>query len=285
MMKSPNKLVWLSLLLLIGLALFTACSEKQTPTPPNKETATSSPAVLPTATAAEPPATIAPATEEPTPTTPATEAGAALSANLLLDPALAQDADSLMICQYIFSGLVQVDANGQPGPALAESWVISDDGLDYIFNLRANAAFSNGDPITADIVKANFDRWLDPNQELHGDGDFVAWKTTFLGFLGEKDADQRAKSTVDGIEKVDQLTVLLHLNRPVPELLTYLANPAFAILSPEELKAGSYQAGGSQLVSSGPYKIDSWTQDTLILVPDPVFWGTAPEGELTFSLK
>lgn len=277
-MKSPNKIVWSPFLLFLSLMLFTACLPKQTPTvSPTKENATNTPVVLPTATIVE-----QLATDEPIPTV---DESMVLNADLLFDPALAQDADSLIVCQYIYSGLFQLNDNGQVEAALAESWVVSDDGLDYIFDLRANALFSNGEPITADVVKDNFDRWFDPNHELHGDGSYIAWENTFLGFLGEKDDEERAKSMVDGIEKVDQLTVLLHLNRPVPELLTYLANPAFAILNPEELKAGNYQAGESQLVSNGPYKIDSWTKESLILVPDPNFWGTIPEEDLTFSLK
>ena len=32
----------------------------------------------------------------------------------------------------------------------AESWTISDDGKEYIFNINKNAKWSNGDPVTAD---------------------------------------------------------------------------------------------------------------------------------------
>jgi ABC-type transport system substrate-binding protein len=291
-MKSSHRTAWLSLVLLATLSVFTACSTKPTPTPiptvplPTEKPASSPtalPAVVPTATSQ--PMVVPTATKAPTPTLSPTGDGTTLSANLFLDPALAQDADSLMVSQYIYSGLFQIGDSGQPEPALVESWVVSEDQLDYIFKLRSSAVFSNGKPITADVVKDNFDRWFDPNHPLHGNGDFAAWKSAFLGFLGEKDENKHALSTVDGIEKVDQLTVLIHLNRPVPELLTYLANPAFAILDPVELKAGKYNVSEGQLVTCGPYKIGSWTKDTLTLVPDPTFWGTVPQGELTFKLK
>ena len=35
-------------------------------------------------------------------------------------------------------------------PGAAESWQISDDGKEYIFNLRKNAKWSNGDEVTAE---------------------------------------------------------------------------------------------------------------------------------------
>jgi peptide/nickel transport system substrate-binding protein len=42
-------------------------------------------------------------------------------------------------------------------PSLAESWSVSEDGLNYDFVLRDGAKFHNGDPITAEDVKFTFD--------------------------------------------------------------------------------------------------------------------------------
>ncbi len=208
-----------------------------------------------------------------------------ISADITLDPALAQDADSLMISQYLYEGLVRLGTDGEAHPALAESWVISDDQLDYIFTLRSNAAFSDGTPITPDIVADNFNRWFDPQSPLRGNGDYATWGRIFLGFHGEKGADDRAKSSVDGIQKVDVNTVLIHLNRPVPDLLKYLADPAFAILNPTSLASGNYGGKDSTILSSGPYVVSSWTDAGLALGPNPNYWGDKPAGELNFTYK
>jgi peptide/nickel transport system substrate-binding protein len=210
---------------------------------------------------------------------------AAINSDLFLDPALTQDADSLVISQYLYEGLVVLDGTGQPQPGIAESWVISDDPLVYIFTLRPGAVFSDGSPITPDIVADNFNRWFDPKNPLHKDGDFATWETIFLGFHGEKDDADRAKSSVDGIQKVDSSTVLLHLNRPVPETLTYLANPAFAILNPSALASGNYGTKESQIISSGPYVVSSWTDDGLVLAPNAKYWGEIPTNDLTFTWR
>jgi peptide/nickel transport system substrate-binding protein len=140
-----------------------------------------------------------------------------------------------MVSRYVYECLVTLDAGGTPQPALAESWVVSEDQLDYIFKLRGNAAFSDGTTITPDIVVDNFNRWFDPQNSLHGNGNYAAWQKMFLGFLGEKGDDKRPVSTVDGIQKVDFNTVLIHLNRLEPNLLVYLADPAFAILKTDFL--------------------------------------------------
>lgn len=205
-----------------------------------------------------------------------------ISSDITLDPALAQNDDSLLVAQYLYEGLVRLDANGEPQPALAESWVISDDQLDYVFTLRPNAAFSDGTPITPDVVVDNFNRWFDPASPLHGDGGYKTWESIFLGYNGEKDENKRAKSQVDGIQKVDINTVLLHLNRPVPETLVYLANPAFSILNTNALAAQGYGEKGSAIISSGPYILSDWTNDGLTLSPNPQYWGTIPEDNLNF---
>jgi peptide/nickel transport system substrate-binding protein len=255
-------------LLLVCLFFLTGCQPQDTATP-----------------AAMAIATDAPQTLLPTPTAASAQVDnpIAISANILLDPALAQDADSLKVNQYLYEGLVHLDKDGKVQPALAESWVISDDQLDYIFTVRAGAAFSDGTPITPDIVADNFNRWFDPQSSLRGSGDYAAWKRIFLGFHGEKGADKRPISQVDGIQKVDVNTVLIHLNRLEPNLLTYLADPAFAILKPDTLAAGGYGTQKSKIISTGPYLVSAWTDAGLTLSPNPKYWGSQPTGDLKFT--
>ena len=123
-------------------------------------------------------------------------------------------------------------ADNQPAPGLAEVWTVSEDGLDYVFDLKTGAVFGDGTPVNADAVVSNFNRWFDPNDPARGSGSYEAWAAAFGGFKGEKDETGVPKSSFDGIEKVDDFTVLVHLNRPVSDLLTILAQPDFAIVSP-----------------------------------------------------
>jgi ABC-type transport system substrate-binding protein len=143
--------------------------------------------------------------------------------------------------------------------------------------------FSDGTPITPDVIIDNFNRWFDPQDALHGNGDYAAWQEIFLGFHGEKDADERAKSSFDGIQKVDQNTVLIHLNRVMPDLLKDLAQPAFAILDPAALADGGYGTREHPVISSGPYMVTSWTEDGLLLSPNAQYWGELPQEDLQFG--
>ena len=207
-----------------------------------------------------------------------------INADILLDPAVTDNADSLLVSGYIYEGFVRLDESGNVQPGIASSWIISDDQLDYIFELRPTAAFSDGTPITTDIIVDNFNRWFDPQSPLHGNGNYPTWLQIFLAFNGERDADDRAKSLVDGIQKVDQNTVLIHLNRPAPEMLEYLAHPAFAILHPDSLSASGYGTKDSAIISSGAYVVSSWTDAGLTLSPNPKYWNPAT-GDVNFVWK
>jgi len=282
------KLLFL-LSVVIGLA---ACSAKPTANPASgsgenpQATATLPPAPIPlkVETLQSPDATATPA--KPAAENPSSESSSeTIRQDILLDPALAQDADSLKINALLYEGLVKNGPDGKVEPAIAESWVVSEDQLDYIFKIRVDARFSDGTPVTTDIIEANFNRWFDPKNSLHGNGDYAAWKRYFLAFLGEKDSKNRAKSPIDGIQKVDQRTVLVHLNRPVPELLKSLCDPAFSILSIQALKAGSYGTIQSPVVSSGPYLVESWGEGVLTLGPNPNYWGEIPQGKMSFRFK
>src|SRR5688500_10333810 len=67
-----------------------------------------------------------------------------------LDPALPNGQPEARILMALYDGLIEYHpVTMDPIPALAESWEVKEGGTEYIFNLRKNAKFSNGEPITA----------------------------------------------------------------------------------------------------------------------------------------
>ena len=210
-----------------------------------------------------------------------------ISADLVLDPALIalDDVSSQIVADYLYDGLVVLKDDGTVDPGLALTFDEADDGLTYVFTLRTNAVFSDGTPVTADVILANFNRWFDQENPLHGDGEYAAWLEYFQGFLGETDADGNPLSLFDGIEKADDLTVLIHLNEPVDNFLETISLPYFSILNPAALEAGDYGTSASTVDGTGPYVIDSWDDAGLTLAPNSAFWGDVPTGSLEFSFE
>ncbi len=187
---------------------------------------------------------------------------------LQFDPANLTSDNARSAAGYLFESLVGVK-DGQLVAALAETWTVSDDGLDYIFNLRAAVSFHDAAALNADAVLANFNRWFDPANPSHGSGAFAAWASAFKGFKGETTEDGKAKSQYDGIEKVNELTVLVHLNTPDPEFLRKIADPAFSMVSPTVLGGGEGDGGTNRYQSAGV------SGSTLTLEPFAGYWDAA----------
>jgi len=204
-----------------------------------------------------------------------------ITANIQADPAMIglDDNDSILVCNNLHSGLVQI-LDDATSPGLASAWQIADDELDYVFTLNSSAVFSDGTPITSDEVVANFERWFDLDHPMHGSDSFEAWQSSFLGFKGETMDDGTPLSFYDGIEKVDQRTFILHLNRPFPQLLEVLSLPQFSIV-----KLDSLSGDPSDIIGAGAYKVDSWDAKGLNLIPNPNFYGEHPQADLYFEFE
>ncbi|MDJ0759387.1 MAG: peptide ABC transporter substrate-binding protein [Woeseiaceae bacterium] len=79
-----------------------------------------------------------------------------------LDPAIAEEIHTFSVLFDLYEGLVAEDASGQIVPGVAKSWTISEDGLEYAFELRADARWSNGETVTAEDFVASFRRVAAP---------------------------------------------------------------------------------------------------------------------------
>lgn len=80
-----------------------------------------------------------------------------------LDPQFVTGQPEARIMMAIYDGLVEYHPKTmEPIPAIAESWEMSGDGTEYLFHLRKNAKFSNGEPITAEDFVYTFRRGLSP---------------------------------------------------------------------------------------------------------------------------
>src|SRR3954467_8036321 len=80
-----------------------------------------------------------------------------------LDPATATLPDEFFVIRALSEGLLVPDPLGvTPRPAAAESFTVSPDGPTYTFRLRANARWSNGEPVTAADFVESYRRLLTP---------------------------------------------------------------------------------------------------------------------------
>ncbi|MDO4313013.1 MAG: ABC transporter substrate-binding protein, partial [Eubacteriales bacterium] len=62
---------------------------------------------------------------------------------------------------HVYESLFAMNENYEPTPVLAESYEVSEDGMEYTIKLREGVKFHNGEEMTADDVVASMNRWLE----------------------------------------------------------------------------------------------------------------------------
>jgi oligopeptide transport system substrate-binding protein len=75
-----------------------------------------------------------------------------------LDPAVADAETDQEIQQNIFDGVTKFDTNLNVVPDIAKSWTTSSDGMTYVFTLRQDVTFSNGDKLSAKDILYSWNR-------------------------------------------------------------------------------------------------------------------------------
>lgn len=149
-------------------------------------------------------------------------------------------------------------------PGLAKSWSVSDNGLEYTFNLRAGIKFHTTSYFTptrdmnADDVIFSFER-----QRVKENPYFEVSGGTWEYFGG-----MSMPTLIKAVEKVDDLTVKFVLNRPEAPMISNMGMDFASILSKEYadamLKAGTPEMLNQQPVGTGPFKFVAYQKDAVI---------------------
>ena len=80
-----------------------------------------------------------------------------------IDPHKTTGQPESRILMALYEGLVEYDPKTMdPIPAIAERWDENNDSSEFVFHLRQNARWSNGDPINADDFVYSIRRALNP---------------------------------------------------------------------------------------------------------------------------
>ena len=173
------------------------------------------------------------------------------SRTLTLDPTRSVFTGSIETFGQLYSRLLRRDKDGKLHPALAESWEISEDGLDYTFHLR-EAGFSDGSPITAEDVAYSILRMRDDPE--------AAYKA--------------AVSEVHRAWAEDEQTLRVQFLKPNAPFLESLEICFLGVVSKKDIETRGRAAAFAEIpVTSGPYRVVEWRRnDRVILEPNPYYW-------------
>ncbi|WP_242902320.1 ABC transporter substrate-binding protein [Actinomadura terrae] len=154
------------------------------------------------------------------------------------------------VARPIVDSLLALDpATRQPVPWLAESVKANADATEFTFTLRQGVTFSDGTPLTAKIVKDNFD-------------DVITNRAASVGSTPLSLLDQGGYK---GTSTPDERTVVQRFAKPYPTWPLWVTNPGFGILAPKTL-ALPMADRFDKVIGTGPFVLRSYTRNSQVVL-------------------
>ncbi len=194
-----------------------------------------------------------------------------------LDPAIVSDKESYHASDSIYDNLVQFKyGTTKLEPALATSWDISKDGLEYVFHLRKGVYFhttkffKKKSEFTSKDVVFSFKRQMDKTHPYHKvGGTFEYWNAMDMSNI------------VKDVVALDKYTVKITLKRNEAPFLANLAMQFASILSSDYAQAlakkGKEKDISKKPIGTGPFVFKKWLKDDkIILSANKKYWAGRP---------
>jgi len=202
-------------------------------------------------------------------------------------PGINTTGTSFDVNEHIYDNIVDFERGGtKVVPGLAEKWDISADGTVYTFHIRKNAKFhsnKNFKPtrnLNADDIVFMFERqWKEDNPYFKVTSPNHSYFT-----------DMGMPALLKSVEKVDDYTVRVTLNRPEAPFLSNLAMQFAGVQSKEYadamLKAGTPEKIDQEPIGSGPFYLVQYQKDAIVRFKAfPEYWGgKAKIDDLVFAI-
>lgn len=173
----------------------------------------------------------------------------------------ANDGDSLSVVTFLVEPLILGGENwgDEIEPALAESWDISEDGLEYTFHLRQGVKWHDGEDFTAEDVLFTYEAVLVEENA-------IGWRSNLL-----------QNGEPFQFEVVDDHTFKLILSQPDATVLTALAIPIVPAHAFDSLNIVDAPFNTNP-IATGPYRFVEWnTGENVVLEANPDYWRGAPK--------
>lgn len=188
-----------------------------------------------------------------------------------VDISLAMDNTSSDVAEQVDEGLYDFTKSGGLKPALATNMPkITDKGTTYTFNLRHNAKWSNGDPVTAQDFVYSWQRTVNPKTKSQQSYYFDGVKNYTAISSGKMSPSKL------GIKAIGKYKLVVKLDHAMPYFKSVLAVSAtFPQNKKVVTKLGSkYGTSAKNSVYNGAYVLKGWTgtNDTWTYAKNNKYW-------------
>ncbi|QFT12123.1 ABC transporter substrate-binding protein [Vibrio sp. THAF190c] len=186
-----------------------------------------------------------------------------------LDPAKAEGLPEMHILRDLFEGLVIQDRDGNITPGVAESWE-TEDNKTFVFHLRKDAKWSNGDPVTADDFVYALRRAVDPKTASPN-----VWylKLTKINNIADV-AEGKKPLDALGVSAVGKHTLRFELDSKVPYFVAMTGHTSMMPVHEANLENSDKPwSDPKQFVGNGAFLLDEWVVNERVeLKKNPNYW-------------
>ncbi len=188
-----------------------------------------------------------------------------------LDPHKATTLMESNVLDELFDGLLSLNAGGALVPGVAESWSADADGVVYVFNLRADAKWSNGDTVAAEDFVFAFRRLMAPATAAPYANILYTLKNAQKVNKGELPPEAL------GVRALDAGRLEITLESRTPYFLEQLAHFTAKPLHRRSIEAfGADFAHPAHIVTNGPFLLKKFIpNNSIILVKNPNYHDAA----------
>ncbi len=174
-----------------------------------------------------------------------------------LDPRKSTGLPEATIQAQIFEGLTALSSTDLPVPAASERWTISPDGKTYIFSLRSNGRWSNGDPVTAHDFYYAWTTALSPALASE-----YAYQ---LYYIKNGEAFNKGDVPVEalGIKVINDLTLEVTLEYPTAYFLSLVSFHTYYPVHKKIVETNpNWATDPKTVVGNGPFVLTNWIHNS-----------------------
>ncbi|WP_438333707.1 oligopeptide ABC transporter substrate-binding protein OppA [Edwardsiella tarda] len=189
-----------------------------------------------------------------------------------LDPHKIEGVPENNVTNDLLEGLTQHDTKGHTIPGVAERWESKDNKV-WVFYLRPDAKWSNGEPVTAEDFVYSWQRMADPKTA----SPYASYlQYAHVANIDDIIAGKQDKSAL-GVKALDDHTFQVTLSEPVPYLPEMTAHYAMKPVNKAVVeKYGEKWTLPQNYVSNGAYKLKDWVvNERIVLERNPQYWDNA----------
>ncbi|MDP2064252.1 MAG: peptide ABC transporter substrate-binding protein [Phaeovulum sp.] len=190
-----------------------------------------------------------------------------------LDPQINTDVEGSDVVRSLFEGLFNEGPTGELEPGVATGFDLSDDKTTYTFHLRADAKWSNGDPVTANDFVYSWKRLADPATASE-----YAWYMELMQVVNASEitAGTAAVDTL-GVRAVDDLTFEVKILAPLPYFPAMTVHGStFPVHQATVEQYGNEWTQPGKLVGNGAYTLSQHIHgEKVVLTRNPIYWDDA----------